>query len=151
MEQMDPEVACLGPCGWETHRPLRCIWANPLASVCNRGGEREGISSGNGPGFERDGWGCWPHRYHGLAQKEGRSPRSTANPRTTGTHKLSADGAPGTALGLRTRCHTVTSLRSWGLYTGVREKRSASDNRGSGMCNGSRKQAAEMEKSPGRP
>lgn len=26
-----------------------------------------------------------------------------------------------------------------------------SDNRGSGMCNGRRKQAAEMEKSPGRP
>lgn len=87
-KRMDPEVACLGLCRCETHRPLQCIWAHPLASVFNRGGEREGISSGNGPGFERDGWGCWPHRHHCLAQKEGRSPRSTANPRTTGTHRL---------------------------------------------------------------
>ena len=144
-------MACLGPCRWETHRPLQCIWAHSLASVRNRGGEREGISPGNGPGFERDGWGCRPHRHHGLAQKEGRSPRSTANPRTTGTHKLSAAGVPGTVLGLRTRGYTVTSLHSWGSYTSAREKQSASNDHGSGMRNAAESRVLSWRKVQGVP
>ena len=75
----------------------------------------------------------------------------TANPRTTGTHKLSAAGVPGTVLGLRTRCYTVTSLHSWGSYTSAREKRSASNDHGSGMRNAAESRVLSWRKVQGVP